>query len=84
MLWRFIWGLVACILFLSTPWWVVLIWCAVGGIFFSWYLEMVFWGIFYDVMFGGVAIPWYSHLMHTGIFAGGLLVVEFCKKRINI
>jgi len=80
---RIVWNIITITLVFFAPWWVTLIFGIIGVVFFSWYLEIIFFGVCYDVFFGGVVGPWYYHLIHTGIFTLPLLVSEFVKTRIN-
>ncbi len=81
---RIVFDILALGMVFFTPWWAALLFGILGVVLFSWYVELIFLGMFYDVFFGGVAGPWYYHLLHTGIFTLPLLVIEFIKTKINL
>ena len=84
MIFRVFWVIICGALLFFAPWWLTLAICALGAMVFSWYLEMIIIGMFYDALFGGVVGAWYVHLVHTAIFTGALLLIEGIKTRINV
>ena len=81
---RIIWDIVCLGMAFFAPWWATLVFGIIGVIAFSWYIEIIFLGVWYDAVFGGVTGAWYYHFIHTTIFLIPLCIAEFIKTRINI
>jgi hypothetical protein len=81
---RVAWDLLALILVIIAPWWVVLVVGIMGAIVFPWYVELVFLGALIDALYGGNASRLLGHFIHAGIFSVPLLCIEFIRTRINI
>ncbi len=81
---RAVFDIFAVILAFFAPWWVVLMYAMIGSILFPWYLETIFFGLFFDVMYGTSMLPWYERVSHTALFLIPLSISEYVKSRINI
>lgn len=78
---RVLFDILGIVLVIIAPWWLVLVYGIIGAVLFSWYLEILLFGVLFDVIYGTIGGG--IHLKHTLIFMIPLVIAELVKPRLN-
>lgn len=84
MIARIGYDMIGIVLLFILPWWGILLYGIGGIVLFPRYVEIAFFGVFFDITYGGSFLPWYLRYEHTILFGSIGIFGLWLRDRVKI